>query len=118
MTIPAALLRRFYVPHTLRNSRQGFEFTLRNSVAPTTVISLGPIRVNGTEYFPNQITLIAGRSRVAAAITTQNPFSLPLGQQVLVSVTGAAIKPGPAQVYVDAVTKEIGSITFEVTDSL
>ena len=44
--LPADMIRRLYQKGSLRNTKDGFEVTLLNTLAPGTVIGLGPIEVD------------------------------------------------------------------------
>lgn len=118
MAIPNALLRRFYVGASLHNVEDGFEFKLRNMVAPTTVVAMGPVEVDGVPYSPNQVTLTAGKPRPASAITQKQPFLLQMGRDVLVRVRGARLSHGAHQVALHAVTREIGAVVIDIDDSV
>ncbi|MBX7235019.1 MAG: hypothetical protein K1X65_11575 [Caldilineales bacterium] len=118
MAIPNALLRRLYVGASLHNVEDGFEFKLRNMVAPATVVAMGPVEVDGVPYGPNQVTLSAGRPRPASAITHKQPFLLQMGREVLVKVRGARLERGAHQVALHALTREIGPLVIDIDDSV
>ena len=118
MVIPIPLLRRFYVTGSLRNREQGFEFRLKNVVAPTTVLSLGPLEVDGQVYSPNLVTLTRRKPRQGSSITTRSPFPLLLGKEVIISVTGDRLGAGQHNVVVRALTREIGPVVIDISESL
>ena len=117
MAIPTALLRRFYLENSLKNGESGFEFRLANRIAPTTIVSLGPIEVDGELFAPDQILVRASKARPASTIREQSPFLLRMAKQMTLSVPGKKLESGPHQVIVHMVTKEVGpvSIEFEAT---
>lgn len=118
MIIPTALLRRFYVGASLRNVDDGFEFKLRNMVAPATVVALGPVEVDGVPYAADQVTLTASRPRLAEEVTAKQPFHLPMGREILVRVRGSKLARGAHQLAVHAVTREIGAMVIDFTDAV
>lgn len=118
LAIPNALLRRLYVGASLHNVEDGFEFKLRNMVAPATMIAMGPVEVDGIPYGANQVTLTASRPRPASAITDKQPFLLQMGREVLVRVRGLRLERGAHQVAIHAVTREIGKVVIDVDDSV
>ncbi len=118
MAIPTALLRRFYVGNSLRNHGDGFEFQLANRIAPTTIVSLGPIEVDGELFAPNQITVKASRPRPASAIREGAPLFLSMGKVVTLSIPGKQLKPGRHQIIVHALTKEVGPVSIEFDETI
>ena len=119
MVIPTALLRRFYVKGSLRNTDDGgFEFRLKNVVAPTTLIALGPIEVDEMLYASNQITLVASKPRPASTVSEKASLFLPMGQEITVRAAGASLPKGKHELVVHAVTKEVGPVIIAVTESI
>jgi len=118
LAIPTALLRRFYLENSLRNTESGFEFRLDNRIAPTTIVSLGPIEVDGELFAPDQIMVRASKARPASSIQERSPFLLRMAKQMTLSVPGHFLAPGPHQVVVHAVTKEVGPVSIEFEDSM
>ena len=119
MVIPAALLRRFYVDNSLQNSESGgFEFRLKNTVAPTTIVSLGPIEIDNELYAAGQVTLTASKSRLASTVAEKTPLHLEMGKEIYFHVAGESLLPGVHELILHAVTKEVGSVIIAVTDTL
>ena len=117
MVIPAALLRRFYVDGSLQNAEGGgFSFRLKNMVAPTTIVSLGPIEIDNEPYAANQVTLTASRPRPASAISEKSPLDLGMGKEISLHVSGETLTPGEHELIVHAVTKEVGPVIIAVTE--
>lgn len=118
MLIPAALLRRFYVGSSLQNVKDGFEFKLKNMVAPTTVISLGPVEVDGVPFAPDQLLLTANKPRMANAISDSRPLQLPMGKEITIQIEALPLSPGEHQLSVHAVTREVGAVVIDITETL
>ncbi len=119
MVIPAALLRRFYVDGSLQNAeRGGFEFRIKNTVAPTIIISLGPIEIDDEPYAANQVTLTASKPRLASSVSEKSPLHLEMGKEINFHVAGDDLKPGVHELMVHAMTKEVGSVIIAVTETL
>ena len=114
MVIPAALLRRFYVDGSLHNSEAGFSFHLRNRVAPTTLVSLGPVEIDGEPISAKEVTIVESKSRRASEVSTKAPLVLPMGKQLQVVVPGRVLGDGEHEVLVHAMTREVGSIVISV----
>ncbi len=118
MAIPTALLRRFYVGKSLTSLEDGFQFQLANRIAPTTILSLGPIEVDGEIIAPDQITVQASKPRPATAIRDRSPLFLRMGKVITLTVTGKSLPPGHHQIIVHALTKEVGPVSIEFDDTV
>lgn len=119
MVIPAALLRRFYVGGSLQNAEQGgFGFRLKNTVAPTTIVSLGPIEIDNEPYAASQVTLTASKSRLASTVSDQTPLHLKMGKEIALHIDAEALTPGEHEVTVHAMTKEVGPVIIAVTETI
>lgn len=118
MAIPTALLRRFYLENSLQNTGNGFQFCLANRIAPTTILALGPIEVDGELYAPSQIMVTASKSRPASTIHEQSPFFFRMGKKMTLSVPGEQLSSGSHRVIVHAVTKEVGPVSIEFEEKV
>lgn len=118
MAIPTALLRRFYVGQSLRNNGDGFEFQLANRIAPTTIVSLGPIEVDGELFAPDQIIIRASKPRKASEIREGAPLFLSMGKVASFAIPGKQLAPGRHQVIVHALTKEVGPVSIEFDETI
>ena len=118
MAIPTALLRRFYLENSLQNTSNGFRFCLANRIAPTTILALGPIQVDGELYAPSQIMVTASKSRLASTIHERSPFFFRVGKKMTLSISGKQLSPGPHQVILHAITKEVGPVSIEFEEEV
>ena len=117
--MPAEMLRQLYQKGSLRNTEEGFEMVLVNTLAPGTVIGLGPIKVDQRVFPPEQITVAAGRSeRPAERINERGPVPFPVNGQIRLRVAGTFLTPGQHTVVINAHLKEIGPFYIEVEDLL
>ena len=119
MVIPAALLRRFYVDGSLQNAeRGGFGFKIKNTVAPTTIVSLGPIEIDNELYAANQVTLTASKSRLASMVSEKTPLHLAMGKEISLYVEGETLASGEHELMVHVMTKEVGPVVIAVTETI
>jgi len=118
LAIPTALLRRFYVGQSLRNKDDGFEFKLANRIAPTTILSLGPIEVDGEVFAPDQVVVHTSKSRPASAIREDAALFLNMGTVMTLSIPGKRLPPGRHQIVVHALTKEVGPVSIEFDETI
>jgi len=107
------------VDGSLQNAEGGgFSFRLKNMVAPTTIISLGPIEIDNEPYAANQVTLTASKSRPASVVSDKSPLNLAMGQEISLHVSGDTLTPGEHELIVHAMTKEVGAVIIAVTESI
>ena len=116
MAIPTALLRRFYVNNSLHSNGNNLSLKLTNRIAPTTLVSLGPIEIDDNLYAPDRVTVIASRPRSANEITERSPLVLPMGKTITIQVAPSTLKPGRHHVVIHAITQEVGSVSIEFDD--
>ena len=48
--LPSALLSKFYERDSLRNTDTGFELRFKNRLAPSTIVGIGPLTLDGHVY--------------------------------------------------------------------
>jgi hypothetical protein len=118
LAIPAAVLRRFYLTRSLRNVDGGFEFKLKNVVAPATFLSVGPIEVDGAPFAPDQVMLVASKPRRASSVNDKSPYELRMGKEVSVCVRGDTLRAGEHLVSLHGVTREVGPVVIEFAESV
>ena len=118
-TVPATLLRRLYVPGSLRNVETGFVLSLKNLIAPGTIVSVGPVVVDGMTWGPDRITVTGkGQPRPAERVSAKSPLPFPINQVVTVQVTAAPLAGGLHNLRVTVLTREVGELVVEAEDRL
>ena len=110
--IPEFLLRKLYVPDSLKLFEGGFTFELNNTFAPVTLTGLG-LNVDSQPYSPGEIFLsLPGLGEIlAGGISGESPFSLPVNTSLTVRVYGA---PPQKRMVIRADTLEAGVLQFGV----
>ncbi len=120
MRIPSLLLAKLYVKGSLHNEDEGFEFTMRNVLAPGTAIKFVGLHVDGKEYPPEDVFLLLnGIDKLEAVdVSSQAPFSLSLGREVVVKVRGERLSAGRHEIMLGFLTKEVGELKVPVRDTI
>lgn len=117
-TIPPAMLKQLYQRGSLRNTASGWQFALRNHLAPATLLGLN-LACDGVEIAPGAVAVSgAGPPVTAAALTAAAPFRFATGIETVVQVTGSDLAPGPHALSLQAHTREIGRVTINVQDTI
>jgi len=109
--VPSYLLKKVYLRGSLRNSPDGFELTLRNSLAPATILGLTSLTVDGKAYASDTIWLRVGETwQTAASVTRARPQAFALNAQVTLRVEGEPLAPGRHSLVIVIQTKEAGQL--------
>ena len=99
--IPPALLRRLYVEGSLRNRPDGFEFILRNRLAPSTILRLGPLTIDDRAVAQDLVQIQTKRNvRSITRVTDKAPH-----------------EPGSHRLAFAMSLKEVGELTLRVEDA-
>lgn len=119
MAVPSFLLKKLYVKGSLKSTENGFQFALRNNLAPGSIIGLAPLTIDDTTYPPEAITIKspAGEWR-GDEINSRNPLSFGMNVEVTVTVEGEKPAPGTHHVVFAALTREVGRLDIDLTDEL
>ncbi|MGQ9493303.1 MAG: hypothetical protein ACUVR2_06020 [Anaerolineae bacterium] len=111
MGIPVFLLRKLYVRDSYVEYPDGFSFALLNSFVQAHLTELS---LEGNDQsIPGGCILIQSHGqadRLAALITPEAPYLLPVGAQVTVQVRGVSLHP--KKLTIRAKTREAGLISF------
>jgi hydroxymethylglutaryl-CoA reductase (NADPH) len=119
MAVPSFLLRKLYVKGSLKNTDDGFEFALKNNLAPGGLIGIGPVTLDDTTIPPASITMRTPQGDFQGdQITSRNPLSFGLNVQVTVAVHGHTLTSGSHHVVVAVLTREVGRIEIDLTDTV
>lgn len=115
--IPPALLRRLYVEGSLRNRPDGFEFTLRNRLAPSTILGLGPLAVDDRSVAQDVVQLQTKRNRRAISkVSGQAPHEWPINTEIKLIVAGRTLEPGMHRLAFAISLKEVGALMLRIED--
>jgi hypothetical protein len=117
--IPAALLQKLYVLGSLRNTANGFEFALHNTLAPMTIDALGPLQVDDMRYAAAAISVRkSGQPRSALQISSRTRLDFPINGMLHIQVTGRPLADGKHRLSLAFHTREVGELVMEVADTV
>ncbi|MCB0206229.1 MAG: hypothetical protein H6649_13890 [Caldilineae bacterium] len=127
---PVSILSKFYEQDSLHNTDDGFELVFRNRLAPTTLIGVGPLTIDGEQYSGEQVVIQLERPReghsrpptpivrTAEQISDEKRVSFGVNVIARVAVSGPQLSPGPYRVALALRTKEVGDITVTADDEI
>jgi hypothetical protein len=117
-SIPPVLLSKLYVADSLQNQDNGFTFQLQNRIATGTVIGLSSLTVDGIAQPLDSVTVMTeNESRSALSVSDQAPVTFAAGTTVTLSASGP-LSAGKHTIEVTINTREVGALTFPVTDTI
>lgn len=117
--VPPFLLRRLYVKGSLRNSEQGFEFDLKNTLGSGYGVKLLPLILDGKGLpLENCCFLLDEKETPFEVVSEENPFTLPLNKVITIRVKGVTLSPGPHRIGFSFVVQGLGQLGFDFVDEI
>jgi len=119
MKIPAFLLRKLYLKGSLENVDDGFVFRIKNTLSPGTVTAIEPIKVNGTEYPLDALTVrIEDSEYKASDVNDGSAMPLKVGVEIALHIKAEPLPEGKHTIDIALLTKEAGRLSFDVKDAI
>jgi hypothetical protein len=129
-TLPSSLLNRLYEQNSLHNTETGFELAFKNRLAPSTMVGVQRLSVDGLVFERDAITVRLERPAVGhrrppeplvrkgSQISDQKSLPFELNTIAWIIVHGTHLPPGEYQVSWTFTTREVGDITVQATDQV
>ena len=121
MRVPAFLVRRFYVPGSLRNTPTGFQIQAHNEMGDGTLVGVTRITVDGLAMDPAGITAeLEGTDEVVQAvdITRATPVPFRRGDRVTLHVNTQPLTPGPHELEVELLELNLGVLQLNISEAV
>ena len=116
--VPAFMLKKLYLKGSLKNTEQGFQFQIRNTLAPGTITAMEPVVVDGVAYLLADTLIVAKEPISATDISKERPVTFGINSLVTMVVKGARLAAGEHSVVIGVQTKEAGELKWDVTDTV
>ena len=118
--IPNVLLKQLYNRNSLRNTSDGFTFSLKNRLADARFTGLTRIRVDGEDYPVTafRLELEGNEALDVSQISTANPLEFPLRRRVNAYARAEPLAPGQHTLELTLQTQPFGTLVITVTDDL
>lgn len=116
VTVPGFLLRRLYVKGSLKNTSEGFQFLLRNTLGSGYARKMQPLTVDG-QALPMGESILQADGKVVSFpdVSEEQPFTLGLNKTITVQVR-TWLTPGPHKVSMGFDVPGLGTLSFDFTD--
>ncbi len=117
LSVPSFLLRKLYVKGSLQNTPQGISFRLRNSLGSGYAEEMSPITLDGREM-PLEETyfFVDSEPRRFDMVSRENPFSLLLNQDTVITIENISLSPEPHTVGMGFRVPGLGMLRFDFID--
>ena len=118
--IPNFLLKKLYVKGSFKNTTNGFQLALRNTLAPGTLVGVGAIQLDGRDIPREKILIVVddGAPVRASDVSFDAPRAFPLNVTVTFRVEDQPLAPGAHRVNISVSTKEAGELKIDAEDSI
>lgn len=117
--VPTFILRKLYVPGSLRNTDQGCRLQVKNTLAAGTISAIAPLVLDGVAQKPSAVEFSRdGEARSAADVSPARPFAFKLNSVVTITLHGVTLPPGTHRLDIDVTTREAGRLKFDVSDTI
>lgn len=118
LQVPGFLLRRLYVRGSLRQTDDGFQLKLKNTLGSGYARRLLPLKVNGAEVpLENCFFAVDGVRHSFADVTPESPFSLALNRTSVLGGEGISLPDGVVEVTMGFEVQGLGELSFSVKDT-
>lgn len=118
--IPSFLLKKLYVKNSFKNNPTGFELAVRNTLAPGTLVGLGPVAIDGRNIAADRLWIVVNNNPPVRAsdISTTAPRAFPMNATVTFRVEDQPLAPGRHHVLMAVNTREAGELSIDAEDSI
>lgn len=115
--IPSFMLRALYQRDSLRITSDGFQFEIRNDIAPVRLTGLLPLKVDGKLVPLAQCSYVHGGEELpATAVSAANPVPVDKGESLTVRVRETPLRPGRHSLDIGVEAQGLGQLRFTVSD--
>ncbi len=117
MSVPATMLKKMYVSGSLRNTPEGFRFTLKNRIAPATITHFNEVHAMGRAFGPEDILIHVGpKTYKATEISERRSIRFHVNDTLDVEVKGFHLPPGEHILTCRIYVHEVGWLRVPVED--
>ncbi len=118
--LPSFILKKIYQKGSLKKTREGVSFKLKNILGPGIVTGINFIKINNKIYNSSVIKIIkSGASTVAEQISSDNPLIFKLNEDVTCVIQNClGLQEGLNKIMVELISKDVGKVSVSVSEVL
>lgn len=118
-SIPSFVLKKLYLEGSLRNTADGCQLQLKNTLAPATITGVGTLTIDGAAQHPSIVTMMRGNERLQASDAgARHPLVFDINVTVTIQFRRITLAPGAHRVGIDVTTREAGRLKWEISDTV
>ncbi len=116
--LPSFILKRIYQKGSLKKTKEGVSFKLRNILGPGIVTGINFIKINDEKYSSSVIKIIkSGAATVAEQISSKNPLIFKLNEDITCVIQDCLeLQQGLNNIMVELISKDVGKVNVTVSD--
>lgn len=119
VTVPGFLLRRLYVKQSLKNTEEGFEFTMLNRLGSGYAFKMRPLTLDGRALPLNSAAFdFDGETTGFHEVSDEKTFTLAMNKSITIRVAGTRLDPGPHKIGMGFDVPGLGALSFDFTDTV
>ncbi len=119
-TIPPLVLKKLYVPGSLCREETGFSLSIKNTIAPATIIEIAGLDVDQQPVDLGHIALIPSQEEpcLPSEITAKTPLPFPINALIELHVSDHPLTPGQHDLVLHFTLQEIGPLDLPISDTV
>ena len=119
VTVPGFLLRRLYVKQSLKNTDDGFEFSLLNRLGSGYAFGMRPLTLDGRQLpLDSAAFWMDGELIGFHEVSQDRTFTLAMNRSIIIRVAGTTLEPGPHKIGMGFDVPGLGALSFDFTDTV
>ncbi len=117
--VPSLLLKQLYTFGSLKNTENGFVFSLKNRLSDATLTDVRSLSIDGENVPLDQVRLeLDDGKKVTVSEVKKNPMNFPLKQTITVSGNFHPLATGKHKIELVFDTKPFGKLKLNVEDTI
>lgn len=116
--IPNFLLKKIYQKGSLRETKDGIAFDLKNILGPGLITGINFVKINDKVYNSSVIKIIkSGVKTLAEKVSSENPMIIKLNEEITcVMKSGFELQKGINDIILELVSDDVGKVRVKLSD--
>ncbi len=116
--IPNFILKKIYKKNSLKNTKEGISFMIKNPIASVTITAFDLLKINDKIYSESIKIIINENEILMQEITEENPLKFNKGNEATILIEGEKLISKKYDITLGITTKDIGPLIIKVSDTL